>query len=148
MKTCLITLAVILLGIAAQAQILKPVQWKYAARKLSPTEVLVSVTANIDKGWHIYGLTVPKDGPVQTSLVFDPSQAYFPLGEIMGPKPLSHFEETFNMHVPYFEKVVTFQQRFKISQKTTTIKGNIEFMVCSKVQCLPPETIDFEIPLK
>ncbi|SDD55987.1 Disulphide bond corrector protein DsbC [Dyadobacter soli] len=147
MKTFIIALAALVLGAAANAQILKPVKWKYTVQKVSATEAVVSISANIDKGWHIYGLTVPNDGPVKTTVTFDFDKASFPVGKIIAPKPLNHFEETFNTTVSYYEKSVTFQQKFRITPKSKAIRGSIEYMVCNNLQCLPPDTAEFEIPI-
>ena len=52
------------------------------------------------------------------------------------------------MNVSYFEKAVIFQQKIKLNKAATTAKGKVEFMVCNDRQCLPPEEIEFSIPVK
>jgi len=52
------------------------------------------------------------------------------------------------MNVSYFEKTVTFQQKIKLkSAKTASIKGKLEYMTCNDMKCLPPEDLDFSVPL-
>jgi thiol:disulfide interchange protein DsbD len=52
------------------------------------------------------------------------------------------------MNVSYFEKTVTFQQKIKLkSNKATAIKGQLEFMTCNDKKCLPPDDVDFTVPL-
>jgi hypothetical protein len=52
------------------------------------------------------------------------------------------------MNVAYFEKSVIFQQKVKLNRGTTTVKGKVEYMVCNDRQCLPPEEVEFSIPVK
>lgn len=54
------------------SQILDPVKWSYASKRISDTEAVVLIKATMDKGWHIYSQTVPKDGPQPTSFSFEP----------------------------------------------------------------------------
>jgi len=52
------------------------------------------------------------------------------------------------MNVSYFEKSVTFQQKIKLkSANASVVKGKLEYMTCNDKKCLPPDDIDFSIPL-
>lgn len=139
-----------LLGAAqAQAQILAPVHWSYAAKKTSATEAVVFLKATIDPGWHVYSQNVKDGGPVKTTIKFDPSKAYTLVGTPQEPKPISKLEKTFNMEVSYFANSVIFQQKVKLTGKgPVTVKGNLEFMACNDEKCLPPDEVAFSIPVK
>ena len=52
------------------------------------------------------------------------------------------------MNVSYFEKSVIFQQKVKLTGANATVKGTLEYMVCDDSQCLPPETVEFSVPVK
>jgi DsbC/DsbD-like thiol-disulfide interchange protein len=52
------------------------------------------------------------------------------------------------MDVSYFEKSVVFQQKIKLKGKEATIKGQLEYMTCNDKQCLPPDDVEFSIPVK
>lgn len=52
------------------------------------------------------------------------------------------------MDVIYFENAVVFQQKVKLNKAATTVKGTIEFMVCNDHECLPPDEINFSVPIK
>ena len=52
------------------------------------------------------------------------------------------------MNVTYFEKSVTFQQKIKLKSATASVvKGKLEYMTCNDLKCLPPDDLDFSIPL-
>jgi hypothetical protein len=130
-----------------KAQILTPVHWSYGAKKISSTEAVVFMKATIDNGWHVYSQTVKDGGPVKTTFTFSPSKEYKKIGKTMEPKPILRMEKVFNMEVGFFENAVIFQQKIKLKSAQTIVKGTVEYMTCNDHQCLPPETIDFSIPI-
>ncbi|RFZ81422.1 sugar transporter [Mucilaginibacter terrenus] len=148
MKKLLLAVVAVLMAFGAKAQIENPVRWSYAAKKVSATEAVVYLKATIDKDWHIYSQTVKDGGPVKTSFTFSPSKEYTPIGKTIEPAPISKFEKVFGMNVGYFENSVVFQQKVKLkSAKAAAVKGKLEYMVCNNSKCLPPEEVEFSIPL-
>ena len=142
----MITMMVICTG--AFAQIETPVKWSYAAKKLNPTEAVVFLRATIQDGWHIYSLDVKDGGPIKTSFTFTPSKEYSLVGKTSEPAAITKYEKVFSMDVSYFEKSVTFQQKIKLkSPNAAVVKGKLEYMTCNDKKCLPPDDIDFSIPL-
>jgi len=149
MKKLMILTAALFLTVAAHSQILKPVTWSYGAKKTSATEATVFIKATIQDRWHVYSQNVKEGGPVKTTFTFDKSPSYTLVGKTIEPKGTTKYEETFSMNVTYFEKSVIFQQKVKIKPgKATIVKGKVEFMTCDDKQCLPPEEVEFSIPVK
>ena len=94
-------------------------------------------------------LTGEDGGPIKTSFTFAKSNDYTLIGTPSEPKPVTKYEDAFKMNVSYFEKTVTFQQKIKLKAgNLTAIKGQLEYMTCNDRKCLPPEDVDFTIPLK
>jgi hypothetical protein len=149
MKKLLLVLMAVLFTTAAFAQIETPVKWSYTAKKLNATEAVVFVKATIDEGWHIYSQNVKPGGPVATTFTFAPSKAYTLVGKTAEPKAITQYESAFKMNVSYFENSVIFQQRVKLkSAGATTVNGKVEFMTCNDRKCLPPDEVEFSIPVK
>lgn len=148
MKRVLLAVIALALSFGAKAQIESHVKWSYAAKKISPTEAVVFLKATIDDKWHIYGLDVKDGGPIKTSFTFAPSKDYSLIGSPIQPAPIKKYESTFKMDVTYFEKSVIFQQKIKLkTANATAVKGQLEYMTCNDQKCLPPEDVDFTIPL-
>jgi DsbC/DsbD-like thiol-disulfide interchange protein len=147
MKTIFALTAGLLLSLSASSQILKPVKWSYAAKKTSATEATVLIKATMGDGWHIYAQDLPEGGPLKTTFAFTSDKSFSLKGKVAEPKPLTKFEKVFGTNVNYFEKEVVFQQKIKLTGAETLVKGTVEFMICSDKQCLPPQTIDFTIPV-
>jgi DsbC/DsbD-like thiol-disulfide interchange protein len=150
MKKATILLFSLLLtsAIGAFAQIEVPVTWSYAAKKVSKTEAIVYLKANIESGWHIYSLNQKAGGPIKTTISFLPSKDYTKVGATTEPKPLVKYEDSFSMNVSYFEKSVMLQQKVKIPKGAAAVKGKIEFMVCNDRKCLPPDEVSFSVQVK
>jgi DsbC/DsbD-like thiol-disulfide interchange protein len=149
MKRNLFTaIVLLLLAGSAKAQLLTPVRWSYGAKKISGTEAVVFIKATIDKGWHIYSQHVKDGGPVKTTITFSPSKDYVAVGGTLEPKPVTSYEKVFSMAVSYFEGTVIFQQKIKLKAGPATVKGTLNFMTCNDKQCLPPEDLDFSIPVE
>lgn len=148
MKRLLLLITVLIISTGAFAQIEKPVKWSYAAKRLNNNEVVVFLRATIQPGWHIYSQNVKDGGPIKTSFTFAPSKEYALVGHTAEPAPVSKYEDAFKMDVSYFENTVTFQQKIKLkSAHVAAIKGQLEYMTCNNKKCLPPEDVDFSIPL-
>ncbi|MNK73436.1 disulfide bond corrector protein DsbC [compost metagenome] len=147
-KIALLCCFVCLISLSSYSQILKPVTWSYAAKKTSPTTATVFIKATVDQGWHLYSQFVKDGGPVKTTFTFPAAKDFTLVGKTIEPKAVTKYEATFKMDVSYFENSVVFQQKVKLNGKNAVVKGSVEFMVCDDKQCLPPEQVDFSIPVK
>ena len=150
MKKILIITALLIVTafMETEAQILTPVHWSYAAKKISKDEAVVFMKATIDEGWHVYSQTVKDGGPVKTTFTFPGSKTYTLIGKTIEPTPITRNEKVFNMEVGFFEKEVIFQQKIKLKASQVTVKGTLEYMTCNDHQCLPPEDVEFSIAVK
>ncbi len=86
-------------------------------------------------------------GPVKTTFTFTPAASYQLQGHVTAPAPLTKFEKAFDMNVCYYENSVIFQQNIQLTGGKATVTGTVEYMVCSNLQCLPPATTAFNIPI-
>jgi len=148
MKKLFLLITVLMVSVGAFAQIETPVKWAYGAKRISATEAVVFLKATIDDGWHIYSLNLKDGGPIKTSFTFPASKDYIIVGKPSEPTPISKYESSFKMDVSYFEKSVIFQQKIKLKTAgATVVKGSLEYMTCNDHKCLPPDDIDFSIPI-
>ena len=53
MKRIILIVAVFLICATSFAQILKPVKWSYASKRINDNEAIVFIKATMEKGWHI-----------------------------------------------------------------------------------------------
>ncbi|GAB3638453.1 hypothetical protein GCM10027422_40430 [Hymenobacter arcticus] len=134
----------------AQAQIDRPVTWKFAAQPgAAAGEATLTFTAAIAGNWHIYSQFIEEGGPEPTSFKFTPSAEYELVGKVTeSPEPVKAFEKAFNMNIAYFPKRAVFSQKIRLKGPQATVKGTLTFMVCNDEKCLPPDDLDFSIDAK
>lgn len=142
-RNTLFILFTLLFSLTAMAQ-QNPVHFSVQQKQVSPTEVEVIFTAKIDQGWHVYSTNLPADGPTSASLHVDKAEGVTPVGKLTARgKELNVYDKTFEMKLRYFENSVGFVQRYKITAKTYTIKGYLEYGACNDEMCLPPTQVEF-----
>ena len=129
------------------AQLEQPVTWSFSAKLKNKSEAILSMKAVIRPGWHIFSQHVPAGGPTATSVVFVPSNEFDLIGAMSEPKGLTYYEKLFKMDLSYFEKEVSFLQAIKLRKPHAVAAGKLEFMACSATACLPPDEVEFKIPL-
>lgn len=142
----------VLLGIAAQAQILKPVKWSFSAVPLKGKTGMyeVHMTTTIENGWKIYSQTTPDGGPLPTKITFAKNPLVLLGGKVKEVGELHKMSEpAFGVDVFYFSNKVDFVQIVKLKKpgQKTSLSGTVVFMVCDENQCLPPDELEFNIPL-
>ena len=142
-RITLFILFTLLFSLTAMAQ-QNPVHFSVQQKQVSPTEVEVIFTAKIDQGWHVYSTNLPADGPTSASLHVDKAEGVTPVGKLTTRgKELNVYDKTFEMKLRYFENSVGFVQRYKITAKTYSIKGYLEYGACNDEMCLPPTQVEF-----
>lgn len=149
MKKLLLLIGILMFSVVANARIETPVRWAHGTKRINATETMVLLRARIQPGWHIYSQAYKVGGPVNTSFKLTPSKTYTLVGKPIEPTPKIKYEKGFKMNVGYFEKEVVFQQKIKLkSTISNEVKGVLEYAVCNKTGCLPPEELAFNISIK
>ena len=148
MKNLIVCLLGILISsLAATAQIEEPVKWSFSSVNLGDNKVEIRMVADIQPGWHVYSQFIEEGGPIPTSFTFTPSKDYTLIGKVSeSPKAISSFDTNFKMKIAWHEKQVVFKQLIKVNY-AGSIKGTVEFMVCNDQKCLPPEELEFSLPV-
>lgn len=132
----------------AKAQVLEPVKWSTSVEKISDTEYDLISKATIDRGWHLYSQEVPEDGPIPTTFIYDTGKDAELIGNTTEEEGRTVNDPVFNMRIKYFDDSAEFRQRINVLNKELSIvNGEVEFMVCDDMRCLPPAYIDLDFDL-
>lgn len=126
-------------------QIEEPFHWTSKLVDVSANTKEIQFSVNIDKGWHLYGLTIPEGGPVATTFNFEKMKGVKLVGKVTSAsKLITHFDKQFEMNLSYYEKSVLFVQKLTITDsKAFSIKGYAKYMGCNDQSCLPPSDYPF-----
>lgn len=127
----------------AFAQIFDPVKWKSAIKMTDATNGVVTFTATVDAGWHVYGTQLPSGGPEPTSVQWN-NQGVKLVGGLT-PSKAAHkqHDETFDMDLSWWTGSVTLSQKFTVTAKEYKIEGSIRYMACDDENCTPPKSESF-----
>ena len=130
------------------SQNLIPVTWHYAFVKTGKGEGELIFKAKIQNNWHIYSQHQSGDGPIPTSFNFVPGSNYKLVSSVSEPDPEKSYSEAFETEVLMFSREVEFKQKISFeSNSTFTVNGELEFMSCNDVSCLPPRIEKFSFSI-
>ena len=134
----------------AIGQMKSPVSWTYEAKKKTADTYEIVLTADVEKGWHIYSQHTGKGGPIPTkiSLKSNPLVSVTKGNAKEIGKLEKTFDENFKTYVLFFSDKVCFVQTVKVKGGIkTNISGTVEYMVCDDCNCLPPVKKTFDLKL-
>ncbi len=126
---------------AASSQIVSPVKWTFTTRQVDAEQTDLIFKATISAPWHMYGLNIPENGPIPTSISFNNPVGFVLVGKpTQSPAPEIVDDEIFMMKLELHNKQATYTQRIKkTSHDSILINGMLEYMTCSDMQCVPGE---------
>ena len=141
----LFTCFLVLIALAAQAQIMTPVHFSSQLKELKGGNGEIIFSATIDPGWHVYSTGLGDDGPI--SATFNPvkMEGVETVGTLQPRgKELKQFDKLFNMELRFFEGSVTFVQKIRFTKSEYNIDCYLEYGACNDESCLPPSTCDLK----
>lgn len=129
------------------SQIQDPVKWSFDVEAVDENEVDLIIRADIDSGWHLYSQDAG-DGPISTSFTFFDNEQIKVKGKVEEGEPHEEYDPNFESVLKFFDTKAVFKQRIKLlTEESTLLKGELQFMVCNDAMCLPPEWVDIEVVL-
>ncbi len=144
LRTIFASLALLCFAVA-NAQFASPVKVTTSIKETSPTEAVITFSATINNGWHMYSTQVVPDGPTPTTINIEKISGAKLDGSLKpASTPIKHFEEMFEADVYFFEKSATFTQKVKLTGGKYEISGYLEYGACNDQNCIPPTNVDFD----
>jgi DsbC/DsbD-like thiol-disulfide interchange protein len=132
-----------------------PVAWKVQDAPAKPVKAgarfSVKLSAEIQKGWHIYGLKPVADGPIPTRIWVAEGQPAQLAGAVQGDEPETMQDASFNMEVQLYEGEAVFTLPMRLAASAAPgaqkIVVNASYQSCDNKICLPPKTVKVEAPV-
>jgi DsbC/DsbD-like thiol-disulfide interchange protein len=149
MKNTILSMILVLSGLAAFGQPQNPVSWSWEAKKKTADTYEIVLTAELEKPWHIYSQNTGKGGPIPTAVAFKLNPLITKNGTVKELGKLEkNYDENFKTNVLYYSDKVQFVQVVKVKGGLkTNVSGTIEYMVCDDSRCLPPVKKSFDLKL-
>lgn len=137
-KFCFLLLS-LFVSIGAFAQILEPVKWDIAYKKISDKEGIVQLKATVEPTWHLYSQYTDE---VFIPLKFDfrKQEGFKRIGKVEEPKYIEVYDDIMQGMARYFDKNVTFEQRIEVtSPEDFTLDVFLTGQSCSDISgmCIP-----------
>ncbi len=142
----LFTLALILSNVLNAQQAAK---WSFKTKAINDSISELVMQCTLDGDWHIYSqYTKGTENPIV--FTFEKSGKYEAIGSIKeSPKPIAEYDPFAKDSSRYFKNKVTFTQRIKIkSAEDFQVKGSVNYQLCEKGSCIPPDDTDFTFNVK
>ncbi len=130
----------------AIAQRLDPIHWDVVVDDNTDNSAVVRVNAKIDKGWHLYGLNLPADGPNATSISFDlPAGVELDGALTPSQQPVEKYDPIFSLKLSWWDSDVSFTQRLKVTDGMAhNIPVKIFFQACNDQTCISPQRLTLD----
>lgn len=150
MNRFLLAITLMLAGLSAQAQILKPSTWSWSASRQEVKvgdQLDIIFHAKIEDNWYLYANDFdPECGPTLTTVTFNPSSSFKLIGALRAINPTLKHDEVFDCDVKIFKKHAEFRQTIQVLSADLKLSGVYDGQVCTEVEgrCIPFEG-DFEI---
>ena len=112
--------------------------WSAKVSQVNSSEYQITITANIDEGYHIYELGPNPDCVVNPTLIsFEMSQGAELVGStVPSREPHTYYDDMFMADISYYENTVDFTQNIKVAGGAE-VAINIEWMACNEETCTP-----------
>ena len=126
------------------AQIVKAVSWSSSKKMTSDSEGVMTFTAKIEPGYHMYDMDVT-DGPTPLSFNWTKLDGVKLVGKPTPSKtPIKQYDDTFEAELSWWTESVTLTQKFVATKENFVIEGYLKYMLCNDENCIPPTNEDFK----
>lgn len=144
-KAILIISTVILSLFSINAQIVTPIKWKSSIKVNDDQTGTITFNASIDKGWHLYALTLPDAGIEPTKVNYETLKGVALVGKLTPSRaPHKEMDAMFEAELSWWTENITLSQKFKLTGKDGyLIKGSIRYMACNNITCQSPTNEPF-----
>ncbi len=143
LKKMFVVLTIVLTNLVyaniSNAQVEKPVDWKFKTEKIDDTHVNLIFEANIKENWHLYSQYMDFGGPIPLYFEFEESENYVRIDSVTeSPEPHTEYDDVFEMDVLFFKGKVTFTQKIELLTKDGfVVKGILDGQACIDGSCVP-----------
>ena len=130
-----------LVAMAMTAQMLQPVKWSTAMKMTGDKDGVVTMTATMGNGWHLYTHDMAQGGPVPLSVNWTVLDGVKLVGGLTADRAAhEEMDDIFDMKVKWWTGTVTLSQKFTATKPDFKLDGHIRYMSCNDETCTSPAT--------
>jgi hypothetical protein len=140
---------------SAQAPV-QPVNWPVSASVKGNLKqggrATLDVKADIQDGWHVYGLNQAADGPTPLHIAVEENDIVQSGGAVSGTKPVKQRDASFGFDTEIFTHSFVLhlpvQARQHMTAGNQSVPVSIRLQSCNDRICLPPKTVYLVVPIE
>ena len=140
--------------VAAAQTLAQAVSWSASAGTAAKpgSRLILNLSAQVEDGWHVYGLNQVEGGPMPLRITVDPNGFVQPAGNPSGTLPTKKHDSSFDLDTEIF--VHPFTLHIPVQVKPHAAAGsqdialNVRFQACNDRVCLPPRTVHLTAPIQ
>jgi thiol-disulfide isomerase/thioredoxin len=130
-----------------------PVKWSIKTNVSGPVHTgdrfVVELTAQIEKGWHLYSTERVEGGPTPTRITIPSGQSIELAGEIDAPAPHSSYDPNFQLAIDYYDGSVPFTIPVRaLANSLTSLRVQVRYQTCTQTICLAPKLLEVETKIQ
>jgi hypothetical protein len=132
------------------------VEWKGAvaskAVMRAGTNIIIDLAADVQSGWHVYGLNQLAGGPTALRVTFDANEVAQIAGATSGTLPVKKHDAAFDLDTEIYDRSFALHVPVQINQHVTSsaklIPVSVRFQACNDRVCLPPKTVHVPVQVE
>ncbi len=124
---------------------LAPATWSFQVVE-SGEDYIFKATVDLEDGWAIYSQYTEEGGPVPLTFTYKDKSILKGKTEEKSDA-IKKMSELFEVEVVKFKKQAVFEQKFAKKKGIKVFSGELRFMCCDDLRCLPPTVVQFDIGL-
>ena len=147
MKQLKFTLTLVAIMLFASS-VFSQAKWDFKTKKINDSISELQLKVKLGDGWHIYS-QYTKGTELPIVFEFEKSNNYQRIGKVIEPKAIAEYDKYAKDTTKHFGGTVLFRQKIKVrSEKDFKVKGSVNFQLCEKGSCIPPEDVAFSFDVK
>jgi hypothetical protein len=116
------------------------------------TNIVIELSAEIQAGWHVYGLAQLPGGPTPLRVTLDTNEVAQTTGAPAGSPPVKKHDAAFDLDTEVYNGQFDLHLPARINQHPSAggnvIPVSVRFQTCNDRICLPPRTVHVSVPIE
>jgi len=134
----------------------QPVNWSASfpgSRAERPGDrVTLDLSAALQEGWHVYGLTQVAGGPTPLRVAIDANDVVELAGVTSASAPVKKHDPSFDLDTQTYTQPFMLHIEVQVKPQAEagqrTIPLSIRYQACTDRTCMPPKTIHIAVPIE
>jgi DsbC/DsbD-like thiol-disulfide interchange protein len=116
------------------------------------TSIVIELPAEVQEGWHVYGLAQLPGGPTPLRLTLDANEIVQVAGATSGTVPAKKHDAAFDLDTEVYEGSFALHLPVQIKQHPVAgrnlVSVSVRFQACNDRVCLPPRIVHVSVPIE